>query len=72
MRKMYHDLRFKEHLYIQEKKKKKRQKGKITTGSAKEAGSLLDWTVLQVTKVKHVESKEIAPNHITNKQQSWV
>lgn len=70
MRKMYHDLRFKEHLYIQGKKK--RQKGKITTGSAKEAGSLLDWTVLQVTKVKHVESKEIAPNHITNKQQSWV
>lgn len=49
MQKMYHDLRFKEHLYIQEKKKK-RQKGKITTGSAKEAGSQLDWTALQVTK----------------------
>lgn len=54
------------------KKKKDRQKGKITTGSAKEAGSLLGWTLLQVTKVKRVESKEIAPNHITNKQQSWV
>lgn len=53
-------------------KKKDRQKGKITTGSAKEAGSLLGWTLLQVTKVKRVESKEIAPNHITNKQQSWV
>lgn len=71
---MYHDLRFREYLCIQEQQqqKKDRQKGKITTGSAKEAGSLLGWTLLQVTKVKRVESKEIAPNHITNKQQSWV
>ena len=70
---MYHDLRFREHLSIQgEKKKTMRQKEKITPGSAKEAGSLLDCTVLQVTKVKHMEFKEIAPNHITNKQQSWV
>lgn len=40
-----------------------RQKEKITPGSAEEAGSLLGCTVLQVTKVKHMEFKEIAPNH---------
>lgn len=71
MRKMYHDLRFKEHLYIQ-KKKKKKTKGKDNYRVSQRGRVTVRLDCTTGDKVKHVEPKEVAPDHITNKQQSWV